>query len=124
MAIYANNKNMGIEDMGNGVHPKEAPKEEKMGREKFEELTTRQEGLEVLDTEIIVSDEEKLEGEIENAAKNALNNNAIRVVVFRPGPLTDDMSKEDVIRYYVTPEYAEKTLPSEKVERIRAKKAL
>lgn len=32
MAIYANNKNMGRENMGGGVHPEETPREEKKER--------------------------------------------------------------------------------------------
>ena len=38
MAINAYNKNMGIETMGNGVHPEETPKEEKKIKDPAQEM--------------------------------------------------------------------------------------
>ena len=86
-----------------------------MGREKFQELTTKPEGLEVLDQKFPVSDEKNLEGTIHTACKDALANNAIRQVIFELEP----GAYGKVENYYVTPEYAEKTLPPEEVERIK-----
>ena len=80
--------------------------EEKMGKERLQDLKIKPEGFEILDQKFPVSDEKNLDRDILQAAKDALRNNAIRVIEY------------DGEEYYVSPDAAKTILPIEEIERI------